>query len=135
MIRIFVAEDNEVCRFAVKMAIKNESEMVLVGESADGFGVLDAVIVSKTEVAVLDLRMPGEDGISLTRKIIEQRPDIRVVICSSYDDRQTMADARNAGAAGYVVKQGALHELMQAIKSVAAGGTWFERNLEVIDSH
>lgn len=129
MIRIFVAEDNDVCRFAVKLAIKQESAMVLVGEACDGAGVAELVITSETDVAILDLRMPGEDGISLTRKIKARRPDIRVLISSSYDDRTTILNAQEAGAAGYVVKHVSMNELIQAVKAVALGGTWFEPDL------
>jgi DNA-binding NarL/FixJ family response regulator len=98
----------------------------VVGEARDGAEALSRVRDLKPNVVVMDLSMPGMDGATATERIVRDHPGVRVVALTAHEDRAHLARLLQAGAAGYVLKRGAVDELVRAIHVVAQGGTYVD---------
>jgi DNA-binding NarL/FixJ family response regulator len=97
----------------------------IVAESGDGLSALQAIREHKPDVAVLDLDMPGLNGIQVTRESRKDCPNSAVVICSVHADRQLIQASEDAGALGYVIKSDGFHDLAAAVRAVARGQRYF----------
>ena len=122
-IRVLVVDDQELLRTAFSSLINAEADMEVVGEAADGFGAVRLAATASPEVVVMDVRMPGMDGIEATRRIAarEQGDAPRVLILTTFDLDEYVFEAMRAGASGFVLKSRPLEELLTAIRVVAAG--------------
>src|SRR5687767_4173138 len=103
--------------------------MEVVGEAGDGLEAIACVEALRPDVVVMDLSMPRMDGVEATRRISREHPRVRVVALTAHDDREHMEKLQQAGAAGYVVKRSATADLIEAIRAVASGGTYWDRQL------
>ena len=121
MIRVLVVDDHGVVRLGVERALTGLRGVEVVGAVADGEQALDAVRELDPDVILMDLQMPGLDGIEATREIIRQRPDARVVVLTSYLDRGKIEAALEAGAIGYTLKDGDPQELERVVRVAADG--------------
>jgi DNA-binding NarL/FixJ family response regulator len=123
-IRIVLADDHKLILAALRSMLEKESDIAVVGEAGDGAGLLDLVSRTEPDVAVVDVGMPGMNGIEATQRLLAQRPDIRVIALSAYSDKRFVLEMLNAGAKGYVIKASAGDELPRAIRAVAQGQTY-----------
>jgi two-component system response regulator NreC len=121
MVTIVVADDHGVVREGLRHLLQSNPEFVVVGEAADGHEAIELVKRLKPKVLIVDLMMPGMDGLETTRKLLRQKSKTRVIILTMYGDEAYLLDALAGGAAGYVVKESCGAELFQAIRDVAAG--------------
>jgi DNA-binding NarL/FixJ family response regulator len=121
MIRVLVVDDHGVVRLGVERALTGLRGVEVVGAVADGEQALDAVRELDPDVILMDLQMPGLDGIEATREIVRQRPDARVVVLTSYLDRGKIEAALEAGAIGYTLKDGDPQELERVVRVAADG--------------
>jgi len=121
MIRVLVVDDHGVVRLGVERALTGLRGLEVVGAVADGEQALDAVRELDPDVILMDLQMPGLDGIEATKEIIRQRPDARVVVLTSYIDRGKIEAALEAGAIGYTLKDGDPQELERVVRVAADG--------------
>jgi DNA-binding NarL/FixJ family response regulator len=121
MIRVLVVDDHGVVRLGVERALTGLRGLEVVGAVADGEQALDAVRELDPDVILMDLQMPGLDGIEATKEIIRQRPDARVVVLTSYLDRGKIEAALEAGAIGYTLKDGDPQELERVVRVAADG--------------
>jgi DNA-binding NarL/FixJ family response regulator len=138
-IRLMVVEDHVLVRMGLVAAANNEPDMEVVAEVEDGKQVIEAFRTHQVDVVVLDLRMPGIDGIEVTRALRSQFGAVRILVLSSYGGGDDIARAMQAGASGYIVKGMALEHLMEGIRKVHSGGQYLppeisNRMVERMDS-
>ncbi|MGN6609345.1 MAG: response regulator transcription factor [Jatrophihabitans sp.] len=120
-VRVLLADDHGLIREGFRMILDAQDDVEVVGEAADGAQAVDAVRALRPDVVVMDVRMPGTDGIEATRRICAERPETRVLILTTFDlDEYAFAGLR-AGASGFLLKNVPPAELIAAIHTVAAG--------------
>jgi len=121
MIRVFLLDDHEVVRRGVRDMLETAPDIVVIGEAATASEALATVPELRPDVAVLDVRLPDGDGITVCRELRSQVPEVACLMLTSFTDDEALFDAIMAGAAGYVLKQIRGADLVAAIKTVAAG--------------
>ncbi len=121
-VNIVIADDHSQVRAALRMLIRAEEDLRVIGEAEDGDSALRLVQRLHPDVLVADINMPAPGGIELVRILRDEPWGPRVLIVTVYEDGALAAEARAAGAAGYLSKRTAAAELVNAIRSVAAGG-------------
>ena len=123
-IRVMLADDHKILREALRAVLEHEPDIEVVAEARDGIEALELALESPPDIIVMDIGMPGLDGIEVTRRVLQEKPEIKVVALSTYSDRRIAQQMLEAGAKGYVVKAAGGDELLCAIRSVAAGQTY-----------
>ena len=121
MTTVLLVDDQDLIRTGFTMILDAEDDIDVVGEARDGAEALQQVATLLPDVVLMDVQMPGVDGIEATRSIVEAHPDTRVVILTTFDDDQYLFDALNAGASGFLLKNCPADDLVNAIR-LAAGG-------------
>jgi DNA-binding NarL/FixJ family response regulator len=122
-IRVFLLDDHEVVRRGVKEMLESEPDIVVVGEASTAAEALARVPATQPNVAVLDVRLPDGDGVSVCRDLRSDMPELACLMLTSFADDDALYDAVMAGAAGYVLKQIRGSDLIGAVRTVAAGGS------------
>ncbi|MBC3986730.1 response regulator transcription factor [Streptomyces sp. AC536] len=120
-IRILVADDEALLRMAFSTVLETQPDMAPVGEAADGIQAIRLARDLRPDVVLMDVRMPGTDGIEATRQVIRTSPQSRVLILTTFDLDEYAFAALKAGASGFLLKNTRPEELLTAIRSVAAG--------------
>ena len=124
MIRVLIADDHGVVRSGLTMLIDRQVDMEVAAEAEDGIDAVERALQSRPDVAVLDVSMPRLTGLHAARQIRDHAEEIHVLMLSMHDDEAYFFDALEAGASGYVSKRGADGDLIDAIRTVAGGGTF-----------
>ncbi|PZS35646.1 MAG: DNA-binding response regulator [Pseudonocardiales bacterium] len=122
-IRLFLLDDHEIVRRGVKELLEAEGDIVVVGEASTAAEAMVRVPAVRPEVAVLDVRLPDGDGVTVCRDLRSLLPDLACLMLTSFADDDALYDAVLAGAAGYVLKQIRGIDLVGAVRTVAAGGS------------
>ncbi|WP_225802941.1 response regulator transcription factor [Streptomyces sp. NK15101] len=120
-VRVVLADDQPLVRAALRMVITDTADLVVVGEAANGAEAVRLVGETGADVVVMDLRMPGTDGIEATRIITGDPTGARVVVLTTFDDDDHVYAALHAGASGFLVKDMALDDILAAVRVVASG--------------
>ncbi len=120
-IRILLADDHTMFREGVKQVLSGTLDYIVVGEASDAREVLEKVQRLAIDVVVLDISMPGRDGIEVLKQLKEIKPQVHVLVLSMYPEDQYASRAIKAGAAGYLTKNKASAELIEAIRRIASG--------------
>jgi DNA-binding NarL/FixJ family response regulator len=122
-IKVAIADDQGLVRAGFAKLIEGEPGIAVVGQAADGFEAIDVVRRSRPHVVLMDIRMPGLDGIEATRRLLADGApaDVRVVILTTFDLDEYVYDALRAGASGFLLKDAPPDQLVAAIRTVAAG--------------
>lgn len=120
-IRILIGDDHGVMRAGLRAMLESEPAVEVVGEAADGEAVLYLAGELLPDIVLLDIGMPGLDGIEVTRRMSKLLPQIQVLILTDYEEESLLREAIRAGACGYVVKRAAEEELIAAIQAVSRG--------------
>ena len=123
-IRIMVADDHGVLRAGLRALLNSEPDFEVVGEAADGQTAVRLAEELRPDVALLDLSMPGLDGIQVTRQLKQTLPDTRMLILTVHEDEGLLREAIKAGASGYIVKRAVESELISAIRAICAGSLY-----------
>ena len=118
---VLVVDDHALMRAGLSGLIDGAADMRVVGLAADGGEALDLVRTAAPHVVLMDLSMPGVDGVTATGRISREFPDTAVLVLTSFSDRQRVTDALDAGAVGYVLKDSEPASLLEAIRAVARG--------------
>ncbi|MEX2459379.1 MAG: response regulator transcription factor [Actinomycetota bacterium] len=126
MIRILLVDDHPVVREGIGALLAREREFVLVGEADSGERAVREAELAEPDVVVLDLRLPGMDGIEVCERILQARPKTAVLILTSFPNDGAMLAAFAAGAKGFLIKRSELTTLREAIRVVAGGGTYVD---------
>jgi two-component system, NarL family, response regulator DevR len=122
-IRVFLLDDHEVVRHGLRALLESAGDIVVVGESGLATEATARIPALHADVAVLDARLPDGSGIEVCRAVRAVDPDVRALILTSYDDDEALFAAIMAGASGYVLKEIAGHDLVGAVRQVAAGNS------------
>lgn len=125
-IRVILADDHPLTRAGLKSYIEKENDIELVGEASDGQQAWDLIEREKPDVALLDIRMPIENGVSLARRIKDLKLPVIPVMLTSFDAQQYVIASLRAGARGYILKTVKPDELSRAIRTVARGGLYLD---------
>ena len=120
-IRILIADDHPVVRAGLQGMLAGRAEVQVVGEACDGEQAVQKCRELEPDVVLMDLRMPGLDGVAATEKICTERPQTRVLILTTYDSDRDIDRAVRAGATGYLLKDSPREELFRAIAATARG--------------
>ncbi|MDT4892417.1 MAG: hypothetical protein QOE97_1452 [Pseudonocardiales bacterium] len=123
MIRVLVVDDHGLVRAGLATLLGAADDIEVVGEAADGAQAVRAAAESDPDVVLMDLSMPGVDGVAGTRLLLAERPGVRVVALTSFTDRQRVSDVLAAGAVGYLLKDCEPQELLAGVRSAARGHT------------
>jgi DNA-binding NarL/FixJ family response regulator len=122
-IRVVVADDQRAIREALAMLLDNEDDILVVGQASDGEEAVTLAASQGARVVLMDLRMPGTDGVEATRQLAERYPEVKVVVLTTYADDESISEALVAGAIGYLTKDAGHREIALAVRSAAAGQT------------
>jgi DNA-binding NarL/FixJ family response regulator len=125
-LRVVLADDHEVVRTGLRALVDACPGMKVVGEAGNGVEAIARAKELKPDVLVMDLSMPEMDGATATDRIRHECPGVKVIALTAHDDRAHLTRLLQAGAVGYVLKRGAADELVRAIRTVAAGGTYVD---------
>ena len=120
-LRILLADDHVTVRHGLKLIIEGQADMKVVCEASDGNAAVRGGLALRPDVIVMDISMPELNGLAATRKLKKELPDAAIVTLTRHSDDAYLQELLRAGVAGYVLKQSAPHELLQAIRAVAAG--------------
>ncbi|HSC50523.1 MAG TPA: response regulator transcription factor [Gaiellaceae bacterium] len=121
MIRVLLAEDHGLVRAGLERLLATAEDVEVVGGAADGAEAIELALRLRPDVVLMDLSMPGVDGIEATRGIVAANPDVQVVILTSLSDRERILAALDAGAIGYLLKDAEPEELIGGIRAAARG--------------
>jgi two-component system response regulator DesR len=121
MIRVLLADDQALVRGALAAMLRLEPDIEVAAEVGDGTEVLEAARRTAPDIALLDVQMPGRDGLSVTAELRHALPECRVIICTTFSRPGYLSRAMSAGAAGYVVKDSRPEQLVNAIRRVHSG--------------
>lgn len=131
MIRIVIADDHTIMREGLKRILEGADDIEVVGEATDGFEALAQVRKGGFDLLMLDLSMPGRNGVELIRQIKDEMPKLPILILTMHDEEQYAVRAIRAGARGYLTKESAGTQLVSAIRRVASGRPYI--SLEVAE--
>ena len=120
--RVLIVDDHAVVRSGLRLLLNAEPDVDVVGEAADGLDALTLDRELEPDVVLMDLLMPGLNGIEATRSLLRERPEAKVLVLSMQDDPRYVREAFAAGATGYVLKEAADTEVVAAVRQVARGG-------------
>ena len=121
MIRVLVVDDHRLVRAGLISLLGSADDVLVVGEAADGAEAVTVANDTNPDVVLMDLSMPGVDGVAGTRALLADRPEVRVIALTSFTDRQRVTDVLAAGAIGYLLKDSAPDEVLAGVRSAAAG--------------
>ena len=125
-IRVLLVDDQKLMREGLRVLLEMEPDLEVVGEAGDGEAALAAYAEQQPDVVLMDVRMPGMDGVEATRRLRERWPEARVIILTTFDDDEYVFEGLRAGALGYLLKDVSGHELAEAVRTVARGGALIE---------
>ena len=129
MIRVLIADDHAVVREGLKRIVTGSPDIEVAGEAANGHEVLDFARRQDFDLVLLDLAMPGKDGLDTLKELKLARPHLPVLVLSVYPEEQYAVRLLRAGAAGYLTKESAPEELVAAIRKVSRGGRYVSESL------
>jgi DNA-binding NarL/FixJ family response regulator len=128
-LRILLADDHVTVREGLKMLIESQPDMTVVSEASDGAAAVEQARALQPDVVVMDISMPGMNGLVATRTLKQTQPNAVIVILTRHGDDAYLQELLRAGADGYVLKQSAPSELIQAIRATAAHGQYLDSTL------
>jgi two-component system, NarL family, invasion response regulator UvrY len=129
MVRVVIADDHAIVRQGLIHILSDVSGISVTGEAVDGQQALEQIRSQPCDVLVLDLSMPGRSGFDILRELKHEHPELPVLVLSIHSEEQFAVRILKAGASGYLTKESAPDELVQAIRKVAGGGKYISPNL------
>ncbi|MGA5304722.1 response regulator [Nucisporomicrobium flavum] len=129
MIRVLLVDDQPLIRAGLRMLCEAEADLTVVGEAANGRDAIELAARLTPDVIVMDLRMPGVDGITATGRILAARPATRVLVLTTFGDDDHLYPALTAGACGFLLKDAPPEELLDGIRRAAAGDSPFSQDV------
>lgn len=124
-VRVLIADDHPVFRFGIHALLEATHDMTVVGEATSGDEVIALAEELHPDIILMDVRMPGVNGIDATRRILHTRSQVRVLVVTMFEDDSAVFAAMRAGARGYILKEATNEEIVQAIRTVGNGGAIF----------
>jgi DNA-binding NarL/FixJ family response regulator len=135
--KVLLVEDHVIVRQGIKALFSDEHDLEIVGEADDGRAALQSVSELEPDVILMDISMPGLNGIEATRQIRQNHPEVKVVVLSMHSNEEYVFQVLRAGASGYVLKQSDSSEVLTAIRAALAGGSFLSPPISrtVIDDY
>ncbi len=124
MIKVLLADDHSIVREGLRRVLEDSHEIKVIAEASDGETAFDEAMAKRPDVAVIDISMPGMDGLEVVTRMSAYCPEIPVLILTMHDEEQYVIRAIEAGAMGYVTKQSAPEQLVAAVKKINRGGRY-----------
>jgi DNA-binding NarL/FixJ family response regulator len=124
MTRVLIADDHALVRDGLRHILRGASGLEVAGEACDGATTMELIRSTPADVLVLDLSMPGRNGVELLKQIKDEKPALRILVLTMHAEQQYAVRAFKAGASGYLTKESASAELVTAVSKVAAGGVY-----------
>ena len=125
-ITCLIVDDHEVVREGLRLSLSRATHIRVIGEAPDGETAVTLAERRRPNVVVMDIRMPGMDGLDATRELRERAPDVPVILFTAYSDRPLLSRGLESGAKGYVLKEASHDTLLKAIETVARGETFVD---------
>jgi len=129
MIKIFIVEDHEIMREGLKKILLDESDMIIVGEEQNGTDVIRRISQIDCDVMLMDLNIPGRNGVELIQELKKKKPLMHILVLSINPENTSALPALNAGASGYLSKDAALNEMVKAIRKISTKGRYLSASL------
>jgi DNA-binding NarL/FixJ family response regulator len=129
LIRIMIVDDHPMMREALRMIVQLEADFMIAAEAESGQMAIDSLAEAKPDVVLMDGSMPEMNGMETTRRLRELQPDLKIVGLTLYEQTTYLEEMIEAGASGYVLKTGSPVEIVKAVRTVAAGGTYFDQSI------
>jgi DNA-binding NarL/FixJ family response regulator len=120
-VRVLLVDDDDLMRAGLRAVLSSDETIAVVGEASDGRAAVGEITKARPDVVLMDIRMPGVDGISATREVLAAAPEVRVVVLTTFEQDDYIFDALSAGASGFLLKRTKPEELIGAIHTVADG--------------
>ena len=131
MIRLAIAEDHQSLIDGIKLLLKYEENLEIVGAANDGEALLNLVRLKQPNVVITDIRMPKMDGIAATKCIKKEFPHTKILAFTMFNQDEAVNQMLNAGASGYLLKNSPLKDVLKAIRAVYNGGTFYDANITI----
>lgn len=128
-VRVLLADDHVTVRYGLKLLIDAEPDMMVIAEAGDGDEAIRKTLETKPDVVVMDISMPGMNGLAATRALKQAQPATLVITLTRHTEDAYLQELLRAGASGYILKRSAPTELLHAIRGVAAGGQYLDSTL------
>ncbi|HEX7915717.1 response regulator transcription factor [Rudaea sp.] len=125
MIRTLIADDHNLVRESLVSVLRASGECAIVAEAADGVEALEQALRLKPDVVIVDISMPRLNGLEVVRRLVAELPHTHTLVLTMHEEDEYVLHAVRAGARGYLLKHAATAELIAAVKTLAAGGTFF----------
>lgn len=129
MIRVFLADDHAIVRDGLKVLLESQADIRVIGVAGDGKSAIQKCLSLKPDVILMDIAMPDINGIEATTQILERERSVRVIILSMLDSREHILRALKAGASGYLLKESAGEEVIQAVRLVSRGHRYLSQKI------
>jgi DNA-binding NarL/FixJ family response regulator len=124
--RVVICDDQALIRDGLEMLLRLEKDMEVIGRAQDGAEAVELVGRLRPDLVLMDLKMPGMNGVEATRRIRLDQPDVKILVLTTYDDDVWVFDAIRAGASGYLLKDTPREEVLRAIRGTIAGKTYID---------
>jgi RNA polymerase sigma factor (sigma-70 family) len=129
VIRVVIVDDQALIRDGLRTMLELDGEMSVVGEAADGASAVETVQRTRPDLVLMDIRMPGVDGLEATRRLLQRMAGLKVLVLTTYDADEYVLDAMRAGAAGFLLKDLRKGQLVRAVRQAAAGDLVFDPSI------
>jgi DNA-binding NarL/FixJ family response regulator len=124
--KVVICDDQAIIRDGLEMLLTLEKDIEVVGQAQDGAEAVELVAQRQPDLVLMDLKMPGMNGIEATRQIRARHPEVKVLVLTTYDDDEWVFDAIRAGASGYLLKDTPREEVIKAVKGTVAGKSYVD---------
>ena len=126
VIRLLLCDDHAVVRAGLRRLFEGQEDVEVVADAANGVAAVEAALRHRPDVALMDLAMPGLDGVEATRQIIARVPETKVVVLTSFHDERRVLEAIDAGAVGYLLKDTSAAQVLQGVRAAACGEAFLD---------
>lgn len=131
-IKLLVADDHTILRDGIVSLLQGEAAFTVAGTAANGYEVMNLIIKNDYDVCLLDINMPGLDGMQTAKLIKEKKPEIKIIMLTTYNDREIISELVHIGVSGYLLKNSDKQELVEAVHKVMKGRHYFSEEVENI---
>ena len=132
--KIIIVDDHEMVRLGLRMTLEEYKEFQILAEGEDGSDAISLCKEYKPDILLIDMKMPGIDGIEASLKIKSFQPDIKILMLTAHDSKEIIAQAIGAGINGYIIKTSPSEEIILAIKMIAKGSSYYPENHKITET-
>ena len=129
MIHVLIADDHKIMIDGLKVLLEKAPDIKVVGEATNGIQVLDALDRGGVDIIILDIEMPGLDGVDVTREVIKRFPDVKILVLSMYKKEEFIVGLVRMGVDGYVLKENGRDELVKAVRKISEGKKYYDEKV------